>query len=612
MLETCSYYNDLVKANIHKCDGCNKCMRVCPVETANVTFLDRQERIRVRNDSSKCLGCAACISVCHRGARYFEDDTEKFFNDLRDGKRISLLISTAFAGNFHDYKVVFNFLRQMGVHRIYDLSLGMDIYVWAHIRHIENSQAFTMITSHCPVLTSYCKLHRKELLPRLSPILSPYSILAIYLKEKNKNLDDLAYLTPCISSKSEFDPNRENLKYSLTFRKLSEYIKKNYPSGLNPTESDFDHVDKTIGTAVSVGNSFQRKVEFFTKNKIRVDRYSGQRIFKLLDVYSSSDPDDLPHILELINCELGCDFGPAHVQDLNNFKMKKVIHRGNNLAYCEEDIKKYERLHQIFDQELDLNSFYQTFHPCPPSLDFVTEDRVEEAFNALGKRTTAQRTMDCYACGANTCRDMAVRIALGVNIPENCYILAKDNISNANKRYTDYLKLIRVMGEYMLASCMKDKYESIENSMMTLCSAMDASRASIWKTTYDSRERARGDIVLSFPRVKKSRLITIDHKNFPEWLEAMGDDKPVIKSSANMTAKEKKFFREMGYGNLCCVPIMAGGDFWGFLMISRSNQKPFTKEELGVIESAGCLIISTLISIIAEYHDQTDTLGEMA
>jgi ferredoxin len=587
-------------------------MRVCPVDTANVTFLDSQKRIRVRTDASKCLGCSACISVCHRGARSYKDDTERFFKDLRDGRRISMIINPEFVGNFFDYKYVINYLRMMGVQKIYDISLGMDLFIWAHLRFIENYKPFTMISSYCPVLTSYCQLHRPELLPRLSPIMTPSSILAVYLKENNQNQDDLALLSPCVSKKMEFLPEKENLKYSLTFSKLQEYINKNVPGGLLPDESDFDQLERTFSTVGSVDNCFQRKIEFFSENRIRVDRYRGQKIFRLLDIYSSSDPADLPHILDLSNCELGCDFGPGHVQSINNFRSKKILHENNDFAFTEKDRERYDELHKGFDRELKVDSFIKNFPASMAIQDFVTEDRVEEAFNVMGKRTLAQRTMDCYACGAVTCRDMAVRIAMGVNIPENCSILAKKKISDSNKRYNDYLQLIRIMGEYMLASYMEDKFESIENSMMTLCSALDASGASIWKTTYDSRERARGDLLLSFPRMKRKNLIVIDNHNFPDWLETLGEDKPVIKTYSEMPVKEKKFFRELGYSNLCCVPIMVAGDFWGFLMISRSSQKPFTQEELGVIESAGCLIFSTLISVIAEYHDETDSLGELA
>jgi NAD-dependent dihydropyrimidine dehydrogenase PreA subunit len=607
------YKNDLIKTNIHTCVGCNKCMRICPVDTANIAYMDRHGRIKVRTDNTKCLACGACISVCHRRARYYLDDTERFFKDLQDGKQISLLVLPSFATNFPDYKIVINYLREMGVNMIYDVSLGVDIYIWAHLRHIEKVHPFTMITTYCPILTSYCELHRPELLPRLSPIRSPSSILAIYLRDILKNNDDMAVVSPCLSKQTEFDNSKENLKYSLTFSKLREHILKTNPKGLKNEESDFDILPQSIGSAVSLNYGFHRNIDFLAGNSFRVDHYSGLKVFRILDIYAASDPDDVPQILDLVSCELGCNFGPGHLPDLNNFKINKIAFNSNNILYSPEIRERYDSLHKYFDNELNLPSFYHQYTPTSLIQDYIPEDRVEQAFLTLGKRTMAQRTIDCYACGSTTCRDMAIRIALGVNIPQNCINLAKETISATNKRFTDYLQLIRVMGEYMLASGQgDDKLDSIENSLMALCSALNASRASIWKNSYNDRELPTCDIIISFPGVRHSILGVITTDNLPDWLEAMADGEILIKSAARMTPLEKNYFTDSGYENICCVPIMVDGDFWGFLMIVRGALKPFSTEELHVIESASFLIISNLISTMPNDSEKSEGLHLVA
>lgn len=38
--------------------------------------------------------------VCEHSARYYLDDTEQFFADLKQGERISLLIAPAFLANY--------------------------------------------------------------------------------------------------------------------------------------------------------------------------------------------------------------------------------------------------------------------------------------------------------------------------------------------------------------------------------------------------------------------------------------------------------------------------------------------------------------------------------
>ncbi|MDR1296033.1 MAG: 4Fe-4S binding protein [Deltaproteobacteria bacterium] len=594
--------NDIIRTSIQSCVGCNKCMRVCPVSTANVAFMDRHQRIKVRTDNTKCLACGSCIDVCPRRARYFVDDTESFFADLAAGKKLSVLISPSVRTNFSEYKTVINYLRQLGVNRVYDVSLGVDIYVWAHMRYLERNHPFTMITTYCPVIVSYCELHRPELLPRLSPVKNPTCILAIYLKNQLGNDDDLAVVSPCMCKQNEFDPTKENLRYNLTFARLHEHIVRTHPEGLEPVESDFDLPDIALGSAAAVHEGFMRNFEFFMGDRVRIDSASGQNVFGLLDSYASSDPADLPQILDLVSCDSGCSLGPGHSSDLSRFRVNNIVYRNSKLSFTEAARARYEKLHAQFDADLEIASFFRQFIPTPLIQDdYVAEDRIEQAFLTMGKRTRAQRTIDCFACGSATCREMASKIAMGVNIPRNCTILAKDRLSDSNKRFNDYLQLIRIMGEYMLASGQYDKQDSIENSLMALCSAINASKASIWRTTYDRMELPRCHILLSFPSTRHFGLVSMNTENMPGWLEALGNGEPVIRSSVFMTPKEKKFFIEPGFDNLCCVPVMAEGDFWGFVMIVRGPQHPFTPEEMSVIESASFLIMSNFISSLP--HD---------
>lgn len=50
---------DLIYTN-EACTGCNKCVRACPVLTANVAT----EAGKVMVDSEKCIACGACFDAC--------------------------------------------------------------------------------------------------------------------------------------------------------------------------------------------------------------------------------------------------------------------------------------------------------------------------------------------------------------------------------------------------------------------------------------------------------------------------------------------------------------------------------------------------------------------
>ena len=65
-----------------KCQGCNRCISVCPVLTANYSVPSGQGQ-RIEVHSENCINCGACFDACEHQARSFYDDTEIFFKDLK-------------------------------------------------------------------------------------------------------------------------------------------------------------------------------------------------------------------------------------------------------------------------------------------------------------------------------------------------------------------------------------------------------------------------------------------------------------------------------------------------------------------------------------------------
>ena len=65
------------------CIGCNRCISVCPVLTANqAVVVDGKPRIEVNH--AQCINCGACFDACEHQAREYADDTEQFFADLQE------------------------------------------------------------------------------------------------------------------------------------------------------------------------------------------------------------------------------------------------------------------------------------------------------------------------------------------------------------------------------------------------------------------------------------------------------------------------------------------------------------------------------------------------
>ena len=123
-----------------KCVGCNKCVTVCSCLGACVAIMDENGNNRIHVDGTKCIACGACFDVCEHNAREYRDDTERFFEDLKRGEPISLLLAAAFKANYpEEYETVLGGLKQMGINRMISVSFGIPelcgkkSFPWRHL-----------------------------------------------------------------------------------------------------------------------------------------------------------------------------------------------------------------------------------------------------------------------------------------------------------------------------------------------------------------------------------------------------------------------------------------------------------------------------------------------
>ncbi|MGN0602547.1 MAG: 4Fe-4S binding protein, partial [Oscillospiraceae bacterium] len=78
----------MVRVIEDKCIGCNACIRTCPVVVAN-----KYDGNVVRVNTDACIQCGECVKHCLHGAREYVDDIDRLFEDLSQGKRISLVVA---------------------------------------------------------------------------------------------------------------------------------------------------------------------------------------------------------------------------------------------------------------------------------------------------------------------------------------------------------------------------------------------------------------------------------------------------------------------------------------------------------------------------------------
>ncbi|MDR1166106.1 MAG: 4Fe-4S binding protein [Deltaproteobacteria bacterium] len=588
----------IIHTDNHLCVACNKCARACPIPLANVVTQDSGPKPRVSIDYSRCVGCGACLKACDHGARAYRDDLQRFLQDLRDGKAISIIVASANAlANFPDLRRVFAWLKSLGARDVYDSSLGADIYAWANVRHIERFRPFSVIASYCPAVTRYCQTQNPALLPRLAPIHGPMTCQAIYLKERLRLTDAIAAFTPCVAATQSASESRF-VEYNVTFRKLWEYVvSHNVP--LPEEEADFDPLlglnDPQL-PPISAG--LRHNLDFFVTAGLRVDQASGPGVYALLEEYAAASPDRLPPVFSVLNCERGCALGTGANPQNGYFQAQSVISQ-HQRSFAEEITRDYYvSLFKRFDETVDLELFTRDFSDESPARESVSEARIEEAFRLLGKSPLDQRSFNCGFCGSSSCREMAEKIALKINVPANCVTQLRQAAENATLKSESYIELIHSVSEYLLTTVGEDFNESVEHALMALCYAMDGVSASLWKNVYDFEEKPRCHRVVTFPgMIINPHFNTVTLDDPPGWLETLVEGNNITRLKSNMTRDEQRKFLGRNVNSLVLAPIVSQGDFWGFVSLLKQEEVPFSERDVSVISICSNLLASYMINL---------------
>ena len=403
------------------CVGCNLCILSCPCSEANVAQIENGQK-KVHVDATKCITCGECLRVCTHEARDYADDTDRFLEDVRKGKDISLIVAPALRCNVPEWSRLLGYLKSLGVNMIYDTSYGADICTWGYLRYISAHKKEGLIAQPCPAIVNYIECYVPELLSRLAPIHSPAMCTAIYMKEYKNVSGAYAFLSPCVAKSDEFsDPNTGGLiEYNVTFKKLLEQLET---EGVNYRESppaEYDNPLHGLGAVYSNPGGLKENVEQHVTGKW-IFKIEGQpRASSFLHEYVNERVDS-PLIVDILSCEGGCNSGTGSCNTENmEYSIGKAMHD------VKKEASEYIPDYSQFDKELCLEDFQRRYTPKKIMSVFVDRHEMENAFAALNKPSHEFRTTDCRACGYATCQEMAVAVAKGINHVENCmdYLLS--------------------------------------------------------------------------------------------------------------------------------------------------------------------------------------------
>lgn len=454
-----------MKTNTSLCVGCNKCIFKCPTQANNAQLENGENKIRINNDL--CIYCGECINICDHKARIINDDCKVFFDDLANGKEISIIAAPSMKHNIPDYLHLFGYLKTLGVKVFYDVSFGADIMSWGYMKAIKERNITTMIAQPCSAIVSYVEKFKPKLIPTLAPIQSPSICVGIYLKKYLGITGDIGFISPCISKAVEFEDENTKavIKYNVTYKKLLAHLQRNNINILDYEPVDFDHMEGSIGTTVSRPGGLKENVHFYMGEDIWIKQIEGiQNVKYYLNQYEKRIEDNkpVPLILDLLNCKSGCNMGTA---TRKNLSIDDIDYKTNQLRK-KVDREKGLALIKHFDNILDINDFIREYTNKSFKVPVADTKEIEEVLIMLGKNSLQERNSNCFACGFGNCYDFANAVVLGQNHLENCFqytkkLLAKqrNELKHKNDTIMSSLNYARKIQKNLLPN--EDAFKSV-------------------------------------------------------------------------------------------------------------------------------------------------------
>lgn len=475
--------NDSLVYTNHRCQGCNRCISVCPVVTANYSATGEHEQQKIHVHPENCINCGACLKACEHDAREYKDDTEEFFKALSRGEKISLLLAPAFAANYpKEYGRILGGLKKLGVRHIISVSFGADITTWAYINYIQKNNFLGGISQPCPAVVNYIERYSPSLIKKLMPIHSPMMCTAIYAKKYMGITDKLAFISPCIAKKAEIDdPNTGGyVSYNVTFDHLMEYIREHNIYGDNAE----DEIEYGLGSIYPMPGGLKENVYWFLGEDVFIRQVEGDRAaWEYLKSHEQSLASGTKGLfmVDILNCEKGCLYGTGieaskwncddayfAIHDIKN----NSKHPGRTGAFARKSSpkKRLKAFNRHFSK-LRLEDFIRKYTDKSGNVTLNTPTTMEldSVYANMNKTTPESKQINCGACGYNNCREMAIAIFNGTNKPANCVHYMKSQLEQitANMEAQNHQILTK---NQEISNFISEDFEQLEHSIADMIS----------------------------------------------------------------------------------------------------------------------------------------------
>ncbi len=360
------------------------------------------------------------MDACEHGARQNLDDNDAFFLALKTGAPISMLAAPSVRAHFPEYRHLLGYLKQQGVQKIYDVSFGADISAWGYVRAIKDGKG-PLIAQPCPVVVRYIEKFLPQLLTRLAPVHSPAMCAAIYMKQIAGIDSPLAFLSPCIAKKMEFEDGETGdfVQFNVTFTGIAQYLQDKGVDLNTFPAADFDNPPSAFGFTFPRPGGLAENLRLYLGNDIWVRQIEGiDEVKEYLHHYAQrlEAGKPVPLVVDALSCKQGCNNGTATNKSLHLDDIDFEINRKKERL----DLELGNALIRHFNATLNPDAFSRGYTVRSDEQPEVRDEELEAAFQSLGKTSEEERNRNCFSCGYGTCLKFATAVALGQNHRGNC------------------------------------------------------------------------------------------------------------------------------------------------------------------------------------------------
>lgn len=206
-------------------EGESKCLNVCPFNAIKEDLITKSKTI----DYELCMSCGRCVEACEMGHYMDVPQFLPLAELLQQGKKVFAIVAPAIAGQFGK-DVTLDQLREafikMGFTDMVEVAMGADVLSLKEAMEFDNivsKKGDFMITSCCcPIWVALLRKNYYDLIPEVSPSVSPMIAVARILKKIDPKVK-VVFIGPCIAKKQEAKEKDllGDVDYVLTFEEVA-------------------------------------------------------------------------------------------------------------------------------------------------------------------------------------------------------------------------------------------------------------------------------------------------------------------------------------------------------------------------------------------------------